>query len=148
MLLLCYHVLVFTCGGDRHRAHLFGALHDFNPLSTVFVRPFRSIALINPLVGRRHPGDHQLKHSVLPGNQSDAAVGVAAGKLGPYHYVSLWAKHQDFLGRRPPFDRPGDGEVGRMGELPGDVARQGEVTSFWDNWGRGLRGHLEGVGND
>lgn len=32
-----------------------------------------------------------------------------------------------------------------MGELPGDVARQGEVAPLQDHRGRGLRGHLEGV---
>ena len=35
-----------------------------------------------------------------------------------------------------------------MGELPGDVAGQREVTSFWDDGGWGLGGDLEGVGDD
>lgn len=112
------------------------------------MRPFCSVALVNPFVGRRHPGDHQLEQSVLPGNQSDAPVGVAAGELRPHGHVPLRAEHQDFLRRPALLHRPGDRQVGGVRELPGDVARQGDVASFWDDWGRGLGGDLEGVGDD
>lgn len=110
--------------------------------------PFRPVAFINPVIRRRHPGDHQFKQSILPGNQSDASVSVAPGELRPRDHVSLRAKCQNFLRCRSLLHRPGDGQVGGVDEFPGDVAGERDVTSFWDDWGRGLGGHLEGVGDD
>lgn len=137
-----------TCRSDRNSSHLSRALHDFDPFPSFFVRPFRSVALINPFIGRRHFGNHQFKQSVPAGDQSDASVGVAPGELRPRDHVSLGAERQNLLRRRAPLHRPGDRQVGGVGELPGDVAGQCDVTSFRDDGGRGLGRDLEGVGDD
>lgn len=141
-------LLPVTCWSDGHCSHLLEALHYFYPSPSVFVRPLRPVALVNPLVGRRHPGDHQFKQSVPPGNQSDAPVGESPRKLRPHAHVSLGSEDQNVLRGGPSLHRPGDGQVGGLRELSGDVAGQGEVASFWDDWGRGLGGNLEGVGNN
>lgn len=137
-----------TCWSDRHCSHLFEALHDFYPSPSIFVCPLRSVALVNPFIGRRHPGNHQLKHSVPPGDQSDAPIGESPRKLRPDSHVSLGSECQNVLGGGPPLHRPGDGQVGRLRELSGDVAGQSEVASFGDDWGRGLGGNLQGIGNN
>jgi len=139
---------LFTCGRHGNRSHLSLALHDLDPFPPVLVGPFRPVALIDPFIGGRHFGNHQLKLSIPPGDQSDASVGVAPGVLRPRHHVSLGPKYQNVLRRRAPLHRPGDGQVGGVGELPGDVAGEREFTSFWDHWGRGHGGDPEGVGDD
>lgn len=112
------------------------------------MRPFRSVALINPFIGWRHSGNYQLKQSIPSGNQSDAPVGKSPRELRPDDHLALGTKCQNFLRCGPPLHRPGDGQVGRLRELPGDVARQSEVASLWDDWGWGLRGDFEGIGNN
>ena len=137
-----------TCRSNSNSSHLSCALHDLYPFPSVFMRPLRPVAFITPFIGRRHSGNHQFKHAVLAGNQSDASVGIAPGELWPRRHVSLRPKCQNVLRRSSLLHRPGDGQVGGMGELPGDVAGQREVTSFWDDGGWGLGGDLEGVGDD
>lgn len=137
-----------TCWSDRNGSHLFYALYNLYPFPSIFMRPFRSVALVNPFIGWRHSGNYQLKQSVPSGNQSDAPVGESPRKLCPDDHLALRTKCQNFLRCGPPLHRPGDGQVGRLRELPGDVARQSEVASLWDDWGWGLRGDFEGIGNN
>lgn len=137
-----------TCWSDRHCSHLFEAFHYFYPPPAIFMRPLRSVALVNPFIGRRHPGNNQLKQPVPSGNQSDAPIGEPPRKLRPDSHVSLGSECQNLLRRGPSLHWPGDGQVGRLRELSGDVAGQSEVASFWDEWGRGLGGNLEGIGNN
>lgn len=144
-LILSGAVLLLTSGGDGHSAHLLLALHDLNPAAAILVRPLGAVALVHALVRRRHAVDDQLEDAVPAGHQPHAAVGVAPGELGSNGHLTLRAEGQDVLGQCPALDRPRDRQVGGVGELPGDVACQGEVVPLQDYWGRGLWGHLERV---
>lgn len=138
-------VLLLTSGGNGHGAHLLLALHDLNPSTAILVRPLSAVALVHALVRRCHAVDDQLEDAIPAGHQTHAAVGVAPSVLGADNYFTLRPERQDFLRQRSPLDRPGDRQVGWVGELPSDVARKDEVAALEDHWGRGLRGHLEGV---
>lgn len=137
-----------TCRSDGNSSHLFFAFHNFDPLPSTFVSPFRPVAFVNPVIRRRHSGNHQFECSVPAGNQSDASVRVAASVLCAGDHVSLRAEGQNFLRCCALLHRPADGQVGWVGEFPGNVAGEREVATLWDNLRRRLGGDLEGVGDN
>lgn len=112
------------------------------------MRPLCPAAGVSPLVGRRQSGNHQCDCSIPARNQSDVAVRVPSRELRPRYDLPLRPKRQDVLRGASLFNGPGDGQVGGVGELTGDVAREREVTSLWDDLGRSLGGDLEGVRDD
>lgn len=112
------------------------------------MRPLCSAAGVRPCVRCCNSGNHQLKQSILPGGQSDASVSVAPGELAACDHLSLGTECQNVLRCCPGLHGPGDGQVGGVGECPGDVAGERDVISLWDFWGQSLGGDPKRVGDD
>lgn len=138
-----------TCGCDGDVADVRPLLLQPEPVASGLSCPLPDGAHVHALVGGHGASQHQSIGALAVQVQPEAAVGVPLGRRVRHRHRAVRPERQQVLQVGHSFSgRPGDGQLGAQGVIPGGVAEEVHGATLGDDRCRGAGLHHKAVRDD